>query len=192
MTTIQPISRAATVAARVPPMTCISLIIAGGTAQAGGFALTLWELSRTQRREFPDHIPLHHRASAWLRRRLRRTKPKAVEIELQPASVTSSASLDLEVGRAPATTLEGRVERLETVVNDLRRKQQEDRAKLEERIAKVSQRVTDSHGSLREHLAEADARRKANLRESLLFQRIGVGMFLVGILLTVIGSSVSC
>jgi hypothetical protein len=63
-------------------MTCIPLIVAGGTAQAGGFALTLWELSRTQRREFPDHSPLHHRASAWLRRSFRRTKPKAVEIEL--------------------------------------------------------------------------------------------------------------
>lgn len=77
-------------------------------------------------------------------------------------------------------------------MNDLRRKQQEDRAKLEERIAEVSRRVTNSHASLRGHLAEADARRKANLRESLLFQRIGVGMFLVGVVLTVIGSSVSC
>jgi len=173
-------------------MTCIPLIIAGGTAQAGGFALTLWELSRTQRREFPNHIPFHHRASAWLRRRLRRTKPKAVKIELQPASTTSSASLDLEVARAPATTLEDRIERLETVVNDLLRKQQEDRTKLEECIAEVSRRVTDSHASLRGHLAEADARRKANLRESLLFQRIGVGIFLVGLLLTVLGSSVSC
>jgi hypothetical protein len=168
-------------------MACLPLTVAGGVAQAGGFALTLWELSRTQRREFPERVPIHHKVSRWVRCKLGTTHAQQLAAELR-AEAKLRASLDFEIDRGEATTMEGRVSRLETVVGDLRRKQREDRGKLEDRIEEVLRETTTSHQGLRAELAEAEAQRKANLSDSLLYQRIGVGMFLSGVLLSVLGS----
>lgn len=169
-------------------MASVPLTILGGVAQVGGFGLTFYELARTQRREFPDYVPLHHRASKWVRRRLGLTKQKAVYLDLAPAVASSSASLDLEVERSPATTLPGRVERLEKQMADLRRKQQEDRSKLEGRLTETSQRITETATAVRTQLNELEVHRKESLRESLFFEKLGVFLFIMGTVLSVLGS----
>jgi len=170
-------------------MAYLPLTVLGGVAQAGGFGLTFYELARTQRREFPDYVPMHHQASRWIRRRMGLTKPKAVNVALAPAVASSSASLGLEVERAPATTLTARVDRLEKLIEDLRRKQREDHSKLEQRVAEASHRITETATAAQIQLNELEARRKESLRESLLFEKLGVSLFVVGTLLSVLGSS---
>jgi hypothetical protein len=171
-------------------MACDGLTIAGGVAQVGGFALTWWELSRTQRREFPEHVPFHHRASAWLRRKLRRSKPTVFHEGELVGTVHASGSLEHETHRVVPPDLQGRVARLEKVEHDLRRRMSEDRSKLEERIRQVELRSMEGHASLRGEIADAEAKRKTNLRESILYERIGVVLFAVGVVLSVLGSTV--
>ncbi|HEX5851564.1 MAG TPA: hypothetical protein VFY36_00580 [Solirubrobacteraceae bacterium] len=169
-------------------MACVVLIILGGIAQIVGFGLTYYELSITQRREFPDRIPWHHRVLARVRSRLGLTKPPD-HAHTFDAAVTQDAVLAKEVSRAPASTLEDRVKRLELEMVDLRRKQHEDHAALEGRVVEAHQRITAATASLSAQLDETERKRKEALSESLIFQRVGVGFFVLGAILSVLGSS---
>jgi hypothetical protein len=150
--------------------------------------LTLYELARTQRREFPDHVPWHDRAVEWARRKLRPHQPKVAG---GSAHVTAGATISAS-GEAirKATTIEERVARLEGEMKSVRQRQGADRKALEGRIQELGRRIEATAESLAKQLDEQEARRKENLRESLLFERIGVALFLTGIALTVLGNAV--
>ena len=166
----------------------LGLIIAGGVAQGAGFALTLYELARTQHREFPDHVPWHHRAVEWVRRKLRPRQPKVAEGSVH-VTAGGTTSVSGEAIRK-ATTLDERVIRLEDEMKGVRQRQDADRTALEGRIEEVGRRTEAVAADLGRQLDEQEARRKENLRESLLFERIGVALFLTGIVLSVLGSGV--
>jgi hypothetical protein len=147
-------------------------------------------MSMVQRREFADYRPLHHRALTWLRRKLSRSAPQTVYVDTATATATAGGDLSLEVSRAPQTTPEGRITRLEEEMEDLRRKQREDHAALEGRVVEAHDRIERTESGLRTALAEVEAKRKEGLRESLTFQKAGIGLFIGGVVLSVLGNLV--
>ncbi len=165
-----------------------ALIITGGAAQIGGFGLTYYELARTLRREFPDYVPPHNRALAWARRRLGLRKPRSMT-RAASDSLNISEAVSVEMSRAPATTMPERVSRLEAEMKDLRSKQRDDHAALVGRVVEAGQRIADTEGSLKAELGDMERARKESLRDSLVFQRLGVVLFVLGTVLGVLGST---
>ena len=159
--------------------------------RSGGFYLAFHELRVTQRREFPDYTPLHHRALRWVRRKLRRTHSGTAHIS-GAAHVSASGRATLTVTRAPATTVEGRVERLELEMQDLQRKQREDQAEVQGRIVKAHTRIGEVEITMQRQLNELEAQRKANLSDSLTFEKWGIALFVLGVVLSVLGNAVTC
>ena len=171
---------------------CLTLTILGGAAEIGGFVLVWVELVLTQRREFPGYRPIHHRALTWVRRKLGRHKSSTVHLSGLVGSATASGTATLTVTSALATTLEERIARVEVEMRDLQRKQQEDHVALEGRIADTQQRITYAEAGLQEQINDLEASRKESLRDSLTFEKWGVGLFVVGVILSVLGNAVTC
>jgi hypothetical protein len=100
--------------------------------EALGLIAALWGLNplRSVRRWAQRRI-------AWLRRVLGLSHP--VEIQVHPGTgVAFGGNLNLQVGRAPATTLEERVSRLETITDDLNRRIDDEVRDLREAIPQVA------------------------------------------------------
>jgi hypothetical protein len=170
---------------------CLALTIVGGGAEIVGFGLAFYEMALTQQREFPDYRPLHHRALTWVRRKLGRSKSGTAHIS-GTGRATSSGHADLTVTRAPATTLQGRVERLEQEMQDLQRKQREDQAGLDRRIIEMHKRIGEAEAALQKQINELEAQRKQNLRDSLTFEKWGIVLFVIGVVLSVLGNAITC
>jgi hypothetical protein len=182
-------------------MACAPLIVAGGSVQILGFGLALTQSVRTRREQSPDEASLIRWAWAWIRRRgsqfitwTRRTAERALaRLHLmQPRTV--SAPLSASVGasgnllghlstRRRALPLSERVDGLEDDVDDLRRKRSEDRAHLEGRI-------DDMRKDVESRQAEQESKRARQLGRSLRYEELGIGVFVMGIVLTTVGSVV--
>lgn len=172
---------------------CLVLTIIGGVAEIVGFGLAFYEMAVTQRREFPDYRPLHHRALAWIRRHLPGAKKsKTAHVHASDALATSDAALAFTVKRGPATTMEERIKRLEAEMQDLQRQQREDHAALEAGVVEAHQRITETDTSVRSELNRMEAERKANLRESIAFDKTGIWLFVGGVILSVLGNAINC
>jgi hypothetical protein len=169
-------------------MALLPLTILGGAAQVGGFGLTFYELLRTQQREFPEYVPVPHRALRWVAR-TRPTQARAVEIDLAPARASSSGSPRIDIQRGPGDGATGRLERLENEMADLRRRQEDDHTELQRRITGTSADVMRTATATQTQLNELEARRRESLRKALFFEKLGVVFFVVGTVLSVLGSS---
>lgn len=170
---------------------CLTLTICGGVTEIVGFALVFYEVVDTQRREFPEYVPIHHRTARWLRRKLGRARSGTAHLS-GGGSVTTSGHAVLTVTRAPATSLEERVDRLEQEIRDVRRESSEAHAALDQRVTAANTRITDAETSLRTQLDEMEAARKETLRDTILFEKLGTGLFVVGVILSVLGNAISC
>jgi len=170
---------------------CLTLTIIGGAAEIVGFGLAFYEMAVTQRREFPEYRPLHHRALTWVRGKLERSKSRTVHLS-GTARATASGHATLTVTRPPATTLKGRIERLEQEMHDFQRKQGEDLAALEGRFGETNERIAKAETSLQTRLGDLEARRKENLRESIAFEKWGIALFIAGVILSVLGNAITC
>lgn len=170
---------------------CLTLTIVGGAAEIVGFALAFWEMRVTQRREFPGYRPWYHRAFAWVRRKLGLAKPRVIEGE-GTVTVTASVTGTADISREPGATLEARVELLEQDVKYLTNEQRQDHDALESRIGQTDQRIGETETALRTEMAEMEAQRKETLRESITYEKAGISLFVVGVILSVLGNAVTC
>lgn len=181
---------------------CSLLIIVGAVAQGAGFGITLYEIAITQRRELPEYVPVHHRllrwgrarsglVVAWVRRRFGRLpEPQVVHVHAVDSASSSETAGEVTVLRTPpaASHLEARVNHLEAKIADLTKKQVADVKALTGRIAGGQQRATKTETELRTAVNELEAKLKEALRESLLWEKIGIGLFIVGLLISTWGS----
>lgn len=170
---------------------CLTFTIIGGVAEMVGFGLAFYELAVTQRREFPGRRPIHHRVIAWIRRRLRPPKTQAVEITAH-GSARADGHAVVTIAEAPPITVEERLQQLEVGLQDLQAKQREDHAALEKKVGKATQRIDETESTLLRRLEAQESRRKEQLRESLFYERTGIGLFLVGVVFSVLGNAISC
>jgi hypothetical protein len=168
----------------------VVLTIAGGVAQIIGFGLTSYELTRTRRREFPHDVPLHRRVVAWAQSKLHRSAPDTHSHELH-VTAGSNVTLEREITRPSGTTDAERIGHLELALEDLKSKQREDREAIEERVAETRRRIDEAESGLASRLDRMETERKENLHESLSLQRLGVGLFIVGTVLSVLGSALN-
>jgi hypothetical protein len=174
-------------------MPCLAhvLTVLGGLAEIGGLLLVIVEIVKVQQREFPQHRGWVRRTLAWMRRVFR--KPPAQTVHVTGiGSAEAFGNVSLEVTRGPATTLEGRVERVDKQIEDFKRKQREDKAEVERRIAEAGRRADETADELRKLIAQRDEERRKGLADALLLQKIGVAAFIVGVGLSVWGNLAPC
>lgn len=172
---------------------CLTLTIIGGGAEIVGFGLAFYEMAVTQRREFPDYQPVHHRALAWVRRKLRLSKPQVIQVGAGDSiEVADSARVQVTRGPVPDDDLKARITRLEQIADDLHREHEADRRAQEQRMAKYEQRMNEADTAIRTELARLEAERKAGLRESITYEKAGITLFVVGVILSVLGNAVTC
>jgi hypothetical protein len=182
-------------------MASVPLIAAGGGVQVAGFGLTLAQSVRTRREQSPDEASLARWACAWSQRTSARaatwvrvkTEPLLVRLRFRrpySASGRISSSLGLEgrlkghkSTRRPDLSFEERVAGLEDDVDELRRRQIENSAHLEGRIEEL-------RGDIESQRAAQESERAKQLGRSLRYEELGIGVFVVGVALTTIGSVV--
>jgi hypothetical protein len=173
---------------------CVSgiawLTILGGLAEIGGLSIVAHEITRMQRQEFGRPVFLV-RLEGWLRRLLRRSRN--ITVQVRPGrAVASGGEIRARVTRRPAVVLEDRLARLEQVTDDLRQELDETAERLERRVGSVHQRV----GSLEAHLDRRqqvqEQARKASVKREITVQALGTALFVVGVVLSVLGSGVAC
>ena len=171
---------------------CLSLTVCGGLAEIVGFALVFKEVVRTQRREFPEYVPMHHRAATWVRRKLGRSATVTAHLSGISSLPSISTHGTLTVDRPPPNTLEERVDQLEQEIRDVRDEHREANAALDRRVVEAIQRTADAEASLRTKLNEMEAARKESLRQSIFFEKVGTVLFVIGVILSGLGNAISC
>lgn len=172
-------------------MGCAGLTIAGGVFEVAGFFLVACELARIQYREFGEPLPVR-RARAVLRRLSRRSQERTAE----PGSAELRAEGTLRVrGRArqgPGDTLESRLEALEKNQRRLETEIDEQNATFGGDIEKLSAKLGAVQKALDEERRRSEDERRAALRTSVTLQACGTGLFVVGAVLSVLGSTATC
>lgn len=166
---------------------CKALIILGAAFQVGGFALTLFEALSIRRRELPDSPPLLviagrqlARLWRWLGRGLRRglraigIKVPIVYRDSGVATIHGGGGLSAEGHAVRGGTLDRRVALVEEALAKVERDIALTRAELQAGIAQV--------------VGEVEEQRLVRLRRSLVLQEAGVFAFLIGVVLTAVGS----
>jgi hypothetical protein len=180
-------------------MACVPLIVAGGVVQVVGFGLALWQSVRTRREQSPAEQSLVSWTRAWSRRRggqvvtwlrvktesllarLHLRRPPSVSTKLSGRAGASTSMAGYLSTRRRGLALSERVDHLEDDVDDLRRKQSEDRAHLEGRIDEVRSDIETQQ-------AARESERKKQLGRSLRYEELGVLVFIAGVALTTVGS----
>jgi hypothetical protein len=184
---------------------CAWLTILGGLLEISGLGLVAREITRLQRQEFGQPVWLSNTIE-WTRRDLGRLRAifrgllrrQPEPITPQPAnlrgtsSASSSASGTLTVGAPASPTTEQRLTRLEGAVSKLT-----DRVQGVAREMDQQRRATQAElGDIRTDVVQleksiAAERRKAARRE-IRVQTVGTVLFVSGVLLSVLGSALTC
>ena len=180
-------------------MACTSLIVAGGTVQVGGFGLALAQSVRTRREESPEEASLIGWTRAWLRRSggeaatwvrvkaepmLRRLHLIGPRVASGAVTMSTGATLSARGHKAinnRERPMEERADRLEDAVNELYRDAGEHRHELTERVGELRRGVEDRE-------AARESERARQLGRRLRYEELGVGVFVVGVVLTTVGS----
>jgi len=143
---------------------CLALTIIGTAAEIIGFGLALYEVTRTQRRELPDYVPVHHRGLRWLRRRLGLAKSASASVHTSSIGSSETLGYPTVKQKRQVILLEDRVKELGEDLDALASKQREGHALLEGLFVVEAQRTTETANDLQRQLNEMEAQRKENLR----------------------------
>ncbi|MCA1703537.1 MAG: hypothetical protein LC808_09875 [Actinobacteria bacterium] len=170
-------------------MGCLGFTIVGGVLEVIGLVFVAIEIGRIQRREFGAPRMLM-RLRGWLRRRRGKQAVHHIRSTTDTARATDAASVS--VHRAEATTLEGRLARLETQHDDLEREFNVSKDRLSKEIGDVRREAADVRANLDRELAAREESQRSFLRGTVTFQSIGTVFFLVGVVFSVLGNAVSC
>jgi hypothetical protein len=174
---------------------CLShlLTVAGGVAEVGGLGLVIAEISKVQRREFPEHRGWVKRSLAWLRRLTGQKRSHTVHLA-GSASARGNARgvLSVSGSAGPPPTLEQRVERLEADLRSHAEQAVKDRGEMHRAVRDANERIDKAARELRELIEQREDERREGLADSLLLQKIGTAAFIVGVGLSVWGNLVPC
>lgn len=164
------------------------LIIAGGTAQLIGFAVTYVGLSRTLRHEFADYRPFRRHLADWISRVTGRGKPVTINRDAGHGIAVGEPTGVESYSRPPATSLTQRVERLEKAVANVEEVQSGHSVATVKRFAEVDRRADADREAAKTNLADAERARKASIRPSIRSQFWGLGLFTAGTIATTVGA----
>jgi hypothetical protein len=170
---------------------CLALTICGGAFEVVGFGLVAWELTRVQRQEFGTPR-IVQRVRVLISRVLRRRR---VVHDLSAAiTARSSASARLRVREVPRPdpTLDQRVSALERNLGELEQEVDRRTEDFDQRVGRLEQVQRAMRAELEQAHRERDDERRAFLRTSVALQSWGTALFLVGAILSVLGSAVAC
>ena len=170
-------------------MGCLWLTAVGGVLEVAGFGLVAWELTRIQRQEFgtPQFIL---RVRGWLRRLLRR--PRVVELSAAMGGGVGSMRANLRVRQVPGETLEERVTALESNFEHLEGELSERSRAFDQRFESVEKTQREMRADIEQQQREQEEHRRESLRSSVALQAWGTVLFVIGVVLNVLGSAVSC
>lgn len=188
-------------AGKLVSVACVPLIIAGGGVQIAGFGLALTQSVRTRLEQSPAEQSFVRLTRAWSRRRggqvvtwvrvktepllvrLHLRRPRSVSVNLSNRAGASTSAVGYLSKRRRDLALSERVDRLEDDVDDLRRKQSEDHAHLEGRVDEVRSDIETQQ-------AAQESERARQLGRSLRYEELGIGLFIVGVVMATAGSVV--
>lgn len=166
-------------------MDCTKLSITGWIFEGLGLGLITWEIWLVQLREFGIPGPLK-----GVLRFLGLARPQPVK---------ATVGMPYETERAmPVRPIEGggtveqRLERLERRYDALSRELDETREQLDDRIGTVERHAEGLHAQLRLEQTERERERREQLRVAVRFQGVGTFLIALGVLLSVLGSTVTC
>jgi hypothetical protein len=154
-----------------------------------GFGLIVFQLVRVQRQEFgtPQFVV---RSREWGKRKIRRLLRRPQQIHAVSATMTGTAdvagSLSVRKGMGPQAS-----DRFAAIEFNLEQIENELRASiglLDKRLGTVGDELTATRNAIQQGKREQEEARKAELRSSLAFEAWGVGFFLFGTVLSVLGS----
>jgi hypothetical protein len=170
--------------------TAAALTIIGGVLEISGFGLIVAQLVRVQRREFgtPQSIA---RAQNWIRqtaRLLGRRKGGTVHAAGVAMSASASMSGAASVWRNMGDSAPDRLDAIAANLNELHAIVDRLGSRHQQAIAGLRGDVDATRTELREHTAEQEAQRKAELRASITWEAWGVALFLAGIVCSVAGT----
>lgn len=171
-------------------MGCAGLVIAGGVFEVAGFALIAYELARVQRREFGEPEFLE-----WLRGWPRRIFPRhRTHTAEASASLSGVGTLRAEgvARRGPGKTLDERVAALEENFRRLEDETGQRQRRLAGEVEEVRRKLDQTRDELEQERREKEEERKAALRASVTLQATGTGLFVLGAILSVLGSTLTC
>lgn len=166
------------------------LTVMGGVLEISGFALVVAQLVRVQRREFgtPQSIA---RAHNWLRHRTARLlgRRKDATVAARAAmSASAGMSATVSVGKDMSETAPDRLAAIAANLNELHGIVERLGSRHQQAIAALRGDVDTTRVELREHAAEQEAQRKAELRASIKWEAWGVVLFVAGTACSVVGS----
>lgn len=161
------------------------LVIAGGVLQILGFMLVVAELIRVQQRDLgtPAFV---ERWRGRFRRLLGRTKTHEMSATF---GIKTSVSAHGKARKGPGKTLDDRVSAVEENLRRLDDEVDQGRVELEAKIADVRREVTLARSEWDEKRQSDEARRKADLALAVKTQLSATLLFVIGVALTVVGST---
>jgi hypothetical protein len=177
-------------------LSCFWFNLGGGVLEFGGLLLTAVLFIQRQRRTLPERQGLWRRnLRATLVRLRRRGKPPTQPAFLEGVAqgrATASGNLTIRTERASVPTVEERVARLEQVVIDLRREQEEADARLDRRLVDTNERINRATEDLQGQLNVQQAMRRDEFEQSRAFEVVGIGLFLLGVVFSTLGNTLPC
>jgi hypothetical protein len=168
-----------------------ALTVIGGLMEVAGFGLIVAQLVRVQRREFgtPESIA---RAQNWIRHHTARLLGRRKGATVHAAGVSMSARASLSgtasVWRDMSDSAPDRLDAIAANLNELHAIVDRLGSRHEHATAGLPGDVDATRTELREHTAEEEAQRKAELRASIKWEAWGVALFLAGTVCSVAGT----
>lgn len=166
-----------------------ALTVAGGAFEIGGLALAFTETRRIELRRFPERRGNVRRrtvaAVRWVLRREQPTTPVGRSVGM-PYEIDTA--MPMTVKRPEPKTVPERLARLEANVDELRRAQKLEAQRLDESTAALQHTLRTETAALHRMFETRDQVERADVQDALLLQKVGGGLFVVGVVLGVLGN----
>jgi hypothetical protein len=150
--------------------------------EVAGLGTVAWQLGRVQRREFGTPAWIIRVRQWW--RRLRGAQPLSQHVNLRWASESDKAMPpSVRKSAAPNAPIEQRLSALEHNVAALDEETGRQFRARDERQGQLQKQINSLGAELRGQHDERERERREQLRESMAWQWIGTGLFLLGAIL---------